>query len=245
MRGARGAAELLDRRGEHLVEVERGPDAGRHPQGRLVGGALARELVPRRARVARCDRQDPAEQDEHEHARHERDPVDGEAEDERRRGRADRAERRRERRLHGPEQERRQRGRPEERDREHVRVVQHALHRGDQERVDDERGAEHRGRAEPGRRGHVDDGDDERPREHELEPLDPPGRRHGQDDGEDDQCEDRRSRAHPAQEEPLRALRPHRRPARYHRSAMADESAPLEQQLEEIRTQLAWVRDYL
>jgi hypothetical protein len=32
---------------------------------------------------------------------------------------------------------------------------------------------------------------------------------------------------------------------RYHRR-VADESAqPLEQQLEEIRTQLAWVRDYL
>jgi hypothetical protein len=28
-------------------------------------------------------------------------------------------------------------------------------------------------------------------------------------------------------------------------AAMAIDSAPLEQQLEEIRTQLAWVRDYL
>jgi hypothetical protein len=34
-------------------------------------------------------------------------------------------------------------------------------------------------------------------------------------------------------------------PGRYHAAAVTEQTLTLEQQLEEIRTQLAWVRDYL
>jgi hypothetical protein len=34
-------------------------------------------------------------------------------------------------------------------------------------------------------------------------------------------------------------------PVGYHRRVTEESAQPLEQQLEEIRTQLAWVRDYL